>query len=126
MVDEYGEVQGLVTLEDILEEMIGEFTTEAPGKGGARYVWGSDGTVVVEGGALLRDLNRRLGLHFPLEGPKTLNGLILDHLQDIPESGLSVKINDCAMQILHTEDRVVRTVRLARPRLPPPPKPALM
>lgn len=116
VVDEYGEVQGLVTLEDILEEMIGEFTTEAPGKGGTRYMWGSDGTVLVEGGALLRDLNRRLGLLFPLEGPKTLNGLILDHLQDIPESGLSVKIAGCPMEILHTEDRVVRTVRLARPK----------
>jgi Mg2+/Co2+ transporter CorB len=124
VVDEYGEVQGLVTLEDILEEMIGEFTTEAPGKSGARYVWGSDGTVLVEGGALLRDLNRRLGLRFPLEGPKTLNGLILDHLQDIPESGISLKIADCAMQVLHTEDRVVRTVRLMQPRVPPVPKPA--
>jgi Mg2+/Co2+ transporter CorB len=123
VVDEYGEVQGLVTLEDILEEMIGEFTTEAPGKGGARYVWGSDGTALVEGGALLRDLNRRLGLGFPLDGPKTLNGLIVDHLQDIPESGLSVKIADCAMEILHTEDRVVRTVRLRRPRKLPAKQP---
>lgn len=124
VVDEYGEVQGLVTLEDILEEMIGEFTTEAPGKQGTRYVWGSDGTIVVEGGALLRDLNRRLGLDFPLDGPKTVNGLIVDHLQDIPESGLSVRLAGCAMEILHTEDRVVRTVRLIRPRAPKPPAPA--
>ena len=115
VVDEYGEVQGLVTLEDILEEMIGEFTTEAPVKSGSRFAWAVDGTALIEGGALLRDLNRRLGLNFPLDGPKTLNGLILDHLQDIPESGVSLKIAGCAMEILHTEDRVVRTVRLLRP-----------
>lgn len=115
VVDEYGEVQGLVTLEDILEEMIGEFTTSAPGKSGSQFTWDADGTALVEGGALLRELNRRLKLHFPLDGPKTLNGLILDHLQDIPESGISLKIADCAMEILHTEDRVVRTVRLLRP-----------
>ena len=116
VVDEYGEVQGLVTLEDILEEMIGEFTTGAPGKSGGRYIWGPDGSAMVEGGAPLRELNRRLGLNFPLDGPKTLNGLILDHLQDIPESGVSLKVGDCPMEILHTEDRVVRTVRLFRPK----------
>jgi Mg2+/Co2+ transporter CorB len=115
VVDEYGELQGLVTLEDILEEMIGDFTTGAPVKSGSAFAWDADGTAVVEGGALLRELNRRLKLHFPLGGPKTLNGLILDHLQDIPESGVSLKIADCAMEILHTEDRVVRTVRLLRP-----------
>jgi len=118
VVDEYGELQGLVTLEDILEEMIGEFTTGAPVKSGTRFAWEADGTTLVEGGALLRDLNRRLGLAFPLDGPKTLNGLILDHLQDIPASGVSLKIADCAMEILHTEDRVVRTVRLLRPAVP--------
>jgi Mg2+/Co2+ transporter CorB len=115
VVDEYGELQGLVTLEDILEEMIGDFTTGAPVKSGSAFAWDADGTAVVEGGALLRELNRRLKLHFPLGGPKTLNGLILDHLQDIPQSGVSLKIADCAMEILHTEDRVVRTVRLLRP-----------
>ncbi len=115
VVDEYGELQGLLTLEDILEEMIGEFTTGAPGKSGSAFAWDADGTAVVEGGALLRELNRRLKLRFPLDGPKTLNGLILDHLQDIPESGVSLKIADCVIEILHTEDRVVRTVRLLRP-----------
>jgi len=60
----------------------------------------------------LRELNRKLGLAFPLEGPKTLNGLILEHLQDIPESGVSVKISDVPMEIVQTQDRVIRTVRL--------------
>jgi Mg2+/Co2+ transporter CorB len=115
VVDEYGEIQGLVTLEDILEEMIGEFTTGAPVKSGGASAWEADGTVMVEGSALLRELNRRLHLEFPLDGPKTLNGLILDHLQDIPESGVTLTIANCAMRILHTVDRVVRTVRLLRP-----------
>jgi Mg2+/Co2+ transporter CorB len=118
VVDEYGELQGLVTLEDIVEEMIGEFTTGAPANSGSAATWGADGTVVVEGGMLLREINRRLSLAFPLAGPKTLNGLILEHLRDIPEAGLSLKIAGCAMDIIQTEDRVVRTVRLFRPQRP--------
>jgi Mg2+/Co2+ transporter CorB len=121
VVDEYGELQGLVTLEDIVEEMIGEFTTGAPSASAA--AWGADGSVAVEGTMLLRELNRRLGLAFPLTGPKTLNGLILEQLRDIPEAGLSLKIAGCAMDIVHTENRVVRTVRLFRPAVnvtPPP------
>ncbi len=115
VVDEYGELQGLVTLEDIVEEMIGEFTTGAPLARANAAAWAADGTVLVEGGSLLRDLNRRLGLSFPLTGPKTLNGLILEHLRDIPEVGVSVKISGCAMDIVQTEHRVVRTVRLRQP-----------
>lgn len=115
VVDEYGELQGLVTLEDIVEEMIGEFTTGAPLARANAAAWATDGTALVEGGSLLRDLNRRLGLSFPLTGPKTLNGLILEHLRDIPEVGVSVKISGCAMDIVQTEHRVVRTVRLRRP-----------
>jgi len=71
----------------------------------------------VEGTASLRSLNRKLGLSLPLEGPKTLNGLIVEHLQDIPESGVSVKIANVPMEIVHTQDRVIRTVRLFRPRI---------
>ena len=86
VVDEYGELQGLVTIEDIVEEIIGEFTTQAPG-GTETYRREADGSVVVAGMALLRTLNRRLGTQFPLDGPKTLNGLIIEHLGDIPEAG---------------------------------------
>src|SRR2546427_12454737 len=86
VVDEYGELQGLVTLEDIIEEIIGEFTTTAPVKWES-YFWDKDGSALVEGSSVLRELNRKLGLALPLDGPKTLNGLILEHLQDIPAAG---------------------------------------
>ena len=72
-------------------------------------------SVIVDGSRSLRELNGKLGLNLPLNGPKTLNGLLLDHLQDIPESGLSVRIDNVTMEILHTEDRMVRSVRLFKP-----------
>ena len=93
--------------------MIGEFATRDAASNS--LVWSTEGTILLDGSALLRELNRRLGLSFPLLGPKTLNGLILEHLQDIPEAGISLKIAGCAMDIVQTEDRVVRTVRLTRP-----------
>ncbi len=114
VVDEYGELLGLVSLEDILEEIVGEFTTHAPAQGGA-YRRQEDGGWMVDGSSLLRDLNRKLGLQFPLDGPKTLNGLILEHLEDIPEAGISLKINGVALEIMQTQDRSVKSVRIFPP-----------
>jgi Mg2+/Co2+ transporter CorB len=115
VVDEYGELQGLVTLEDIIEEFIGEFTTSAPVKSEIEP-WDKDGSALVEGSSVLRELNRKLGLSLPLDGPKTLNGLILEHMRDIPEAGVALKIADVPMEIVQTQDRVIKTVRLFRPR----------
>jgi len=114
VVDEYGDLQGLLTLEDIIEEIIGEFTTTAPLRASG-FEWDDDGSAIVEGSSSLRELNRKLGLAFPLDGPKTLNGLILEHFQDIPEAGVSLKIHDVAIEVVQTQDRVVKTVRLFRP-----------
>ena len=114
VVDEYGELQGLVTIEDIVEEIIGEFTTQAPG-GAESFRRETDGSVVVDGMAPLRTLNRRLGTRFPLDGPKTLNGLIVEHLGEIPEAGITFKVDDQAVEILQTQDRAVRVVRLLPP-----------
>src|SRR6476646_3491312 len=110
VVDEYGELQGLV----IIEEIIGEFTTQAPG-GAESFRREADGSVVVDGMAPLRTLNRRLGTKFGLEGPKTLNGLIVEHLGDIPDAGVSFKVEGQAVEIVQTQDRAVRVVRLLPP-----------
>jgi Mg2+/Co2+ transporter CorB len=114
VVDEYGEILGLLTLEDIIEEFVGEFTTSLPGLG-QTLAWSTSGEAIVEGSRLLRDINRMLGLELPLDGPKTLNGLILEHFQDIPEAGLSVKLNGVPVEVLQTRDRSVITARIHRP-----------
>jgi Mg2+/Co2+ transporter CorB len=114
VVDEYGELQGLVTIEDIIEEIIGEFTTQAPG-GGDTFRRDPDGSVVVDGMAALRTLNRRLGTQFALEGPKTLNGLIVEHLGEIPEAGQRFRIGGQPIEIVQTQDRAVKVVRLLAP-----------
>jgi Mg2+/Co2+ transporter CorB len=114
VVDEYGELKGLLTLEDILEEIIGEFTTQSPLQT-ARFRRMEDGSIIVEGGTLLRDLNRKLAYKFPLDGPKTLNGLILEHFQDIPDPGTSLKLAGYPLEVLQTQDRVIKSVRLLPP-----------
>ena len=115
IVDEYGELQGLVTLDDIIEEMVGEFTTSTPGANRAdQFSWDKQGECLLEGSTSLRDINKRLALDFPLDGPKTLNGLLLEILQDIPEASVSVKIGDCVIEIVQVQNQSIKTVKLFR------------
>ena len=111
VVYEYGELKGLVTLEDILEEIVGEFTTQSPSRSSAFHLQ-EDGSWLVDGSTTLRELNRKLGLGFPLDGPKTLNGLVLEHFEDIPEPGTSFKIAGHTLEIIQAQERVVKSVRI--------------
>jgi Mg2+/Co2+ transporter CorB len=113
VVDEYGELMGLVTLEDILEEMIGKFTTSLPAA--APLAWDEAGSATAEGAMPVREVNRALGLSLPTDGPKTLNGLIVEHLQDIPAADVSIKIGNVPMEIVHAQGRTIKTVRIFRP-----------
>ncbi len=113
IVDEYGEVQGLVTLEDIIEEMIGEFTTSMPCVARAdSFSWSEEGECILEGTCTLREINKRLGLNLPLDGPKTLNGLLLELLRDIPEANVSLKIADCIVEIIQVQHQSIKVVKL--------------
>lgn len=111
VVDEYGEFKGLITLEDILEEVIGDFTTQSPSRFGS-YRKETDGSWLVDGSSSLRDLNKKLNLQLPLDGPRTLNGLILEHFEDIPEPNTSFKIGTHTIEIVQTQDRIVKSVKI--------------
>lgn len=116
IVDEYGEVQGLVTLDDIIEEMVGEFTTSTPGATRAdQFGWDTHGECLLEGSVSLRDINKRLGLHLPTDGPKTLNGLLLETLQEIPEAPVGLKIAGCVIEIVQVQEQVIKMIKLYRP-----------
>lgn len=113
IVDEYGEVQGLVTLEDIIEEMIGEFTTSTPGAGRAdTFGWDEHGECLLEGSVSLRDVNKRLGVSLPLDGPKTLNGLLLEELRDIPEAAVCLKLDGCIVEVVQVQNQAIKVVKL--------------
>jgi Mg2+/Co2+ transporter CorB len=114
VVDEYGEVLGLVTLEDIIEEMIGKFTTTLPAAA-PPLSWDADGTATAEGAMHVREVNRALGLDLPTGGPKTLSGLIVEYLQELPEADVSLKIGAVPMEIVHAQGRTIKTVRIFRP-----------
>lgn len=111
VVDEYGVVLGLVTLEDMLEEIVGEFTTDMQSFNRDIHPQ-EDGSYLIDATASIREVNRQLRWHLPVEGPRTLNGLILEHLESIPESGTSLKIGDYAIEITSTTENAVKTARV--------------
>ncbi len=113
VVDEYGDVQGIVTLEDILEEIVGEFTTD-PTDGDSVVVKDVSGTFLVDAGANIRDLNRSQGWELPTDGPKTLNGLIVELLESIPEPTECLKINGYPIEIIESDENRIRSVRIGK------------
>jgi Mg2+/Co2+ transporter CorB len=116
VVNEYGELEGLVTPEDIIEELIGEFTTSMP-RGERAGGWNDSGECIVAASMPLRELNRWLHLQLPTDGPKTLNGLILEILEEIPEGDVCVKIGGVMLEVMRSDDQAVRTVKLFKPRV---------
>lgn len=111
VVDEYGNIQGLVTLEDILEEIVGEFTTD-PQEFSKDIHPQDDGTYLIDGTATIREINRSLKWKLPASGPKTLNGLILETFETIPDVGTSMRIDDYTVEIVHIAGQSVKTARI--------------
>ncbi len=112
VVDEYGDIQGLVTIEDILEEIVGEFTTD-PTTLHQDFYEDTDGSYLIDGSTHIRMINRNLGVNLPVVGPRTINGLILEHMEFIPDAGTSLKINDYAIEVMQVKNNMVKTVRLS-------------
>jgi len=111
VVDEYGDIDGLVTLEDLLEEIVGEFTTD-PADHSADVHPQPDGTFLVDGSANIRELNRSMHWDLPTDGPRTVNGLVLEHLETIPETGTSLLIAGYPVEIVQATSSSVKTARI--------------
>lgn len=114
IVDEYGYVQGLVTLEDILEEIVGKFTTD-PQALSREIVPDANGSYLIDGAANLREINRSLNWQLPTSGPKTLNGLVLEALESIPERGTALRISGYTIEIVQATDHAVKMARITPP-----------
>ncbi|GAA6173344.1 CNNM domain-containing protein [Colwellia sp. KU-HH00111] len=112
VVDEYGDIQGLVTLEDILEEIVGDFTTTQTPTASEEVTLQPDGSYLVDGSASIRDVNKEMSWQLPTDGPKTLNGLIIEHLEDIPQTNISVRISGYPIEIVDVSENRINTVRV--------------
>jgi len=110
IVNEHGDFLGLISLEDILEEIIGEFNIELPSKL-SKVTFDKDGWIV-DGGITIRELNKKLKLNLPTSGPKTLNGLVLEFFEEIPEPNTSFKFHGTAFEIINSQDKTVKTVKI--------------
>lgn len=107
VVDEYGEVQGIVTLEDLLEEIVGDFTTNVAEEEDQDIIPQDDGSYLIDGGAFVRDVNRALDWELPLEGPKTLNGLAMEYLESIPDGNIGFEIDGYRFETTEITDKMI-------------------
>jgi len=112
VVDEYGDIQGLFTLEDILEEIVGDFTTGMAVDVSGELEKQQDGSYVIDGSASIRDINKEMSWQLPTDGPKTINGLILEFMEDIPETGVSIQIADYPIEIVEVKDNKVSLAKV--------------
>ena len=119
VVDEYGDIQGFVTLEDILEEIVGEFTTDPATVTHKHVHREAPGVFIINASATVRAVNRSLGWQLPTDGPKTLNGLLIEQLETLPEAGTDVTIGEHQFEVLQVGENTIRTVRARRAALPP-------
>lgn len=112
VVDEYGDVQGIITLDDILEEIVGAFTANAPAEETDDIHPQNDGSYLIDGATPIREINRALGWHLPTDGPRTLNGLLTELLESIPENNVGVRLPSHYAEILQVKDNMIKTVRM--------------
>jgi Mg2+/Co2+ transporter CorB len=111
VVDEYGDLLGLITLEDIFREIVGEFTADTIDEDKEIHPQ-EDGSYVINGSATIRDINRSNNWDLPTDGPKTLNGLVLEHLESIPDPGVSIRMDDYVIEVVQTTDNAIKTLRI--------------
>lgn len=111
VVDEYGDLLGLITLEDIFREIVGEFTADTIDEDKDIHPQ-EDGSYLINGTATIRDINRSNNWELPTEGPKTINGLVIEHLESIPDPGVSIRMGDYVIEVVQTADNAVKTVRI--------------
>jgi len=112
VVDEYGDILGLVTLEDILEEIVGDFTTTITPTPNEEVRPQPDGSYIVSGSVSIRDLNKMMHWHFPTDGPRTLNGLILEYLEEIPDANVSIRLSGYPIEVLKVDNNMVTQARI--------------
>ena len=117
VVDEYGDIQGIVTIEDILEEIVGDFTSDIAATSVDIHPQ-EDGSFLIDGGTHIRLINRSLDWTLPIEGPKTLNGLITEYLETIPDANVCFTIEGYRFEIIQIQDNMIRTAKLSEPPEP--------
>lgn len=112
VVDEYGDIQGIVTIEDILEEIVGEFTTDLADTNVDIHPQ-DDGSFIIDGGAHVRLINRQLGWTLPQDGPKTLSGMIIEYLETIPDSNVCIRLDNYRIEIIQIQDNMIRAAKVS-------------